>query len=266
MHELLRQVLNKTVDVFQNDERCLAAFHAGSVATADEDEFSDVDPGFIIHAEDFKQVDRELPTIFGSICQKIHLWWPERCNCDTYKNYAVLFEMDSVLLQYDVTIMTPPTTPIPLLSEQFIFDKANLLRVVAEPEPIHYSPERLRWTAEIFWVYAYITAKYLRRKDLFKLLYAQQELRDAHLEILRALNPIVENFWWPLTIKKVVPKEKVEDIALYFGNADVESIAKALPKELSTFSRDAKAACVKWGVEYPEGLDRRVREHLQTAL
>jgi hypothetical protein len=114
----------------------------------------------------------------------------------------------------------------------------------------------------MFWVYAYIAAKYLKREDIFKSLYAQEGLRDAHLAILGALKPVADRFWWPKTAKKVVPEDKTADILLYFSGADIATIAQAFPKELDNFSRDARLACAKWQIEYPEKLEQVMREHI----
>jgi predicted nucleotidyltransferase len=262
MHPALKTLLDKTITIFQDDSRVVAAYYFGSVNRAEEDELSDADVLFVVQPESFEEFDRDLPTLFAKLCPRIHLWWPERFNSDTWKNYAILFEAEGALLQYDMTFMKPPGQVITVQPEQFIFDKAGLLKSGASPSEVPYDSQKLRWTVEMFWIFAYITAKYLKRRDIYKLLYAQEGLRDAHLEILRALKPLAGKSWWPKTAKEVVPEDKTGDILLYFGGADVGAIAQAVPKELDNFSRDARLACARWEVEYPEKLEQRVRKYL----
>jgi hypothetical protein len=203
-----------------------------------------------------------LPALFSELCPRIQLWWPERFNREDWKNYAILFEAEGALLQYDMTFMKSPGPVISILPKQFIFDKAGILKPAASPSEVQYDPQKLRWTVEMFWVYAYIMAKYLKRGDIYKLLYAQEGLRDAHLAILGALKPAAGRFWWPKTAKQVVSEDKTADILLYFSGADIAVIAQAFPKELDNFSRDARLACAKWKIEYPEDLEQVMREHI----
>lgn len=259
MHPALKALLDETITIFQNDPRVLAAYYFGSVNRAEEDDLSDADVMFVIRPESFEEFDRELPPLFAKLCPQILLWWPERFNREDWKNYAILFKSEGALLQYDLTFMKPPGSVVTVLPEQFIFDKAGLLNPAppSVEEPTEFP--KLRWTIEMFWIFAYITAKYLKRGDIYKLLYAQEGLREAHFTILRALNPTANNRWWPKTAQQVAPAEQTADILLYFGANDVAAIARVVPKELDNFSRDARLACGKWQVEYPASLEERVR-------
>lgn len=263
MHPALRRLLDETVELFRADSRVLAAFLSGSVGTSDEDEHSDVDPVFIAEPAAFEAVDSELPTIFGELCETIHLWWPERGNNDQWRNYACLFESVGVLLQYDVTLMKPPAgPPVRVAAPQFLFDKAGLLEVVLERPPYTYSPDRLLWTVQRYWLYVFIHAKYLRRGDPLKLAFAQGELFQEHLEVLRALDGRVAPAWWPLVAKALVTADRGEAMLRYFGATEPELVRSALPDMLAAFARDARAACLRWGVRYPEELEAAVRAHL----
>jgi hypothetical protein len=263
MHPALRELLDQTVARFREDARAIAAFHSGSIGTEHEDEYSDVDPVFVIAPEAFEEVDSELPGIFQGLCEVIHLWWPERGHSDRWRNYACLFEAGGALLQYDVTIMKPPAElPIRVAPPQFLFDKAGLLAVAApEPQPVH-APSRLLWTVQRYWLYVFIQAKYLRRGDPFKLAFAQGELFQDHLQVLRARHGQADTDWWPLAARAVVSPERRNEMLLYFGPPDRDSVLSALPRELDAFSRDARAACTRWGLPYPEALESTVRAHV----
>jgi hypothetical protein len=49
---------------------------------------------------------------------------------------------------------------------------------------------------------------------------------------------------------------------LYFGAADVESIATAIRQEMDAFAADSRLACRKYGIPYPEELETLVRKHV----
>lgn len=262
MHPALRRLLDKTVALFEGDPRVLAAFHGGSIGTDHEDEHSDVDPVFVVATEAFEEVDAELPFAFERLCERMHLWWPERGNCDTWRNYACLFDADGALLQYDITIQVPPAAPpLPVTPRQFLFDKAGLLTVAPAPPRPATGAEHLLWTVQRYWLYVFIHAKYLRRGDRFKLGFAQQELFQDHLEVLR-VHRQAEPGWWPLVAHAVVLPERREEMLLYFGPSDPAAVSSVLPREMAAFSCDARAACARRGLPYPEALEVTVRAHL----
>jgi hypothetical protein len=263
VHPALRQLLDRTLTHFQQDARVIAAFHSGSIGTEHEDDYSDVDPVFVIAPAAFAEVDAELPALFERLCGPVHLWWPERGNCDTWRNYACLFDAGGTLLQYDITIMLPPATPpLRVAPKQFLFDKAGLLAVAPQKPQPPAKPERLLWTVQRYWLYVFIHAKYLRRGASFKLAFAQQQLFQDHLEVVRICRQ-TEPGWWPAVAREVVPSDRCQDMLLYFGPPHPEAVSAALTREMDAFSRDARAACAYWGVPYCDGLELIVRAHVE---
>jgi hypothetical protein len=114
----------------------------------------------------------------------------------------------------------------------------------------------------MYWIYVYIHAKYIKRRDLFRLLYAQQELFHEHLAILQYSRPNTVQGWWPL-IAGEVEENKKGNLLKYFGAADVDSIAGRLREQIHLFSKDARQACARWQVEYPEEFETCVLEYIK---
>jgi hypothetical protein len=199
------------------------------------------------------------------------LWWPERWvwrpganeNVNIPRNYAIFFEVDGKLLQYDINIMVAPQRGRIKVSEgQFIFDKSDALEISPKSPPPESDERKLCWTIQMYWIYVYIHVKYLKRRDLFKLLYAQQELFHEHLGVLQYLGPDTTQGWWPLIANKV-DETKRENLLKYFGQVDVDSIARVLQCQITLFSDDARQACARWQIEYPEDFEAYVVEHLK---
>ncbi len=270
MNRLLKEAFEKTVSIFKNDPRVVAAYHSGSVGTDGEDEFSDVDPVFLIKPEEFIMFDKELRQLFEREIAKTILWWPERWvwspgrdNINQPRNYAIFFNVGGTLLQYDINIAAASQKGrIKVSKDQFIFDKVNILEIISEhPLPV-LDAKRLVWTIEMYWIYVYIHTKYIKRRDQFKLLYAQEELFHEHLDVLRYLQDVADQHWWPLTAKKL-DESKRSNLLVYFGRSDVDSIAKALRDQITLFSGDARQACTIRQVEYPEEFEASVIQHLR---
>ncbi len=268
MHPLLKNVLDESVAFFQNDDRVLAACLHGSCGTSNEDELSDVDPVFYIRPEAFDAFDRDIKPVFHTLCGDIVLWWPERCNCDTLKNYAILFSAGGRLLHYDMEIRTPPVEgKFRVRPSQVLFDKTGLFEIVEEPATGQaYTPERLAWHVEMYWIYVFIHGKYLIRGEPFRLRAVQRELFDNHLEILRALRGNVRQEWWPDVARRATNETTRDKLLTYFGQTDAKGIAAVLPSQIDAFATDARAACRKWAKPYPDRLETEIRAYLQKAL
>ena len=271
MNPTLSHAFHQTVSLFKQDPRVIAAYHSGSVGTEREDEYSDVDPVFVIEPQHFESFDHELQNLLEPALGKAILWWTERWiwepegrkNPVNPRNYAIFFEMEGQLLQYDINIRaTPAKNRIRVQSGQLIFDKAGILEVFSSGTPPTLDLKRLAWTIEMYWIYVYIHTKYLKRRDIFKLLYAQQELFHEHLDVLRFLQPNIDRAWWPLMADQV-EKDAQKRLLIYFGANDVDSIARVLPEQVRQFSHDAREACEKWKVEYPDSFERAVLGYLQ---
>ena len=271
MNRLIKDAFDKTVSVFENDPRVVAAYHSGSIGTDREDEFSDVDPVYVIEPESFLEFDRQLPGIFEKAVAKPILWWPERWvwrlgaedNINIHHNYAIFFEMDDKLLQYDINFrVAPQEGRIRVSKDQFIFDKSGVLEIGPESLPADLDKRKLGWTIQMYWIYVYIHAKYIKRRDLFKLLYAQQELFHEHLVILQYLESNNAHRWWPL-IASEVDEARKGNLLKYFGAADVDSITGKLQEQIHLFSEDARQACAQWQAEYPEEFEMYVLGYIK---
>src|SRR5579864_8418351 len=151
MHPYLREVLERSVRLLEGDPRVLAAYHAGSVGTAAEDELSDVDPVFVVRADGFASLDRDLRGLFESLSVEPILWWPERMNSESFKNYAIFFRARGELVQYDINLVTAePGQTFSVAPSLILFDKAGVLDPLPETPAEGAPPERLGWTVEIY--------------------------------------------------------------------------------------------------------------------
>ena len=272
MNQVLQDIYQSLIEQFKADERVLAGWEYGSLGKGTSDQFSDVDPVFVIRDEDFAAFDRQLPELFTRFGFPIRLWWPEGFNNDEARNYAIFIQADD-LLQYDMTIARASSLKEGGWGKVFLvdcgkievfFDKTGLVaRSLAELHAPGYSTDRLVWQIERYWVYAFIMTKYLNRRDLYKAIYCQQTLMSNHLDVLRALYPPDTNWsWWPWTVKHILSAEQQHSITLYFSARDLGEITGILKEELDAFSAHARQACERQGKVYPEMLEQDVRAHL----
>lgn len=269
MHSILRCIYDKSLDYFKTDDRVLAAYMLGSALSEREDEFSDVDPVFFIKADCYQQFDKELPDFFRSMCDEIVLWWPERFNNETWKNYAVIFLSRSVLLQYDITIEpVPEENKRTILPEQLIFDKTGSIFTITDkiylPKPSH---DEINRTIDTYLVWSYIQAKYVRRKDIPKLIYVQQELFNSHLKVISYIYDHLRSYgWWCHTIK-AIKDSYIKDILIsYLSHHDLDSISGKIIKQVLAFEKDSRDCCQKFNLPYPADKQQKVFRHLKESI
>jgi predicted nucleotidyltransferase len=265
----LRPVFEASLRVFRADARVRAAYHTGSIAMTSEDAYSDVDPMFVVRAEDMDSFERDLSRVFTELCDGAPpvLLWPERINCATLRNYAVFFRRGGDLVQYDINFQAVPAAGvrIPVRPEQFLFDKDGLLEPVEAGRRPGFSPERLEWHVELYWIYVYILVKYLLRRDLLKIMAGVQELFSAHLAVAHGLAAEVESDWWPI-LAKHLPPDLRDELLSYFLPPDPDVVRSTLPRCIDAFAITARRTCSHWQKEYPERFESEVRAHLERYL
>ena len=266
MKPKLKPILARTMELFRADDRVLAAYHGGSVATGQDDDLSDVDPVLLVRAEAPHAFDRDLPALFRAAGVEPLLWWPERINSETFCNYAVMFHQDGTLLQYDINIQAWGEGRLRVPAGAVIFDKAGILEAAEQAATPPFDPARLAWTIEMYWIYVYIHCKYLLRGDRFRLAAAQHELLQAHLHVLHALRPEEPADWWPILAARVAEGASEETLLSYLSEPTAEAVAERLPQQVARFGEDARRACERWGKLYPVAFEEAVLEEMRGVI
>lgn len=276
------EVLQQSIEVLKQDPRILGAWHFGSAAKNSSDDYSDVDPVFLVKKEFFEQVDQELPEIFKKICPGIHLWWPESYNGSAIKNYAILFE-GKELHQYDLTIVKESCLDSGMAyifskdcrEEHIIFDKDDMIKnnVVkrnlqekAGAADAALNGSNISCQIEMYWLFAFITVKYFMRKNIFKIIYARDTMRSVHLSILQRLIGKGNWSWWPESITVNLDAEKQAEMLSYFGAPSIDGMKQDFMISLSNFSKDAGELCRREGLVYPEELENTLLKYVTSHL
>lgn len=263
MHEYLRHTIEGFLEYFKQDEHCLCVLLHGSAGTGRDDIYSDVDLSIIVTEDSYKEMKDKLPELSEKICGKIHLWFPEgeRAN---HVNHAFLFEAEGEQFLYDLAVMTQSfyTTKGYDPSEVILFDRTGTIQDIRDKQPRRgIQRETIPNLIKQYWLYTYLTGKYYRRADLYKLIYIQHFLFDKHMMLLGALYPNTGWTWWPVDLMKL-SKEDQMNMLIYLRNIEMESIAADIMEEISVFSRDAKRICERFDFKYPHELEKYVRKHL----
>jgi predicted nucleotidyltransferase len=264
MDPRLLHALDLLLDHFRPDPRCLGISLHGSIGRGETDAYSDVDVTVVVSDESYEALRDELRPLCERICGPIAVWLAEG-ERHHFCNYAFLYEAGDDLLLWDLEIAAAGLFEQERIRpDRVLYDPTGLLgRATSQPAPAAaVTPGRLQQLIDHFWVYAYLDGKYARRNALYKLLYVQQVLFQAHLKALLICHLGTEGSWWADDIGRL-PAERRDELTVYFGASTIDGLRGALTRELEMFGRDARAACEKLGVTYPDALESVVRKHLK---
>lgn len=263
MHPHLRATIDRFTALFGEDQRCIGMHLKGSGGAGTDDEYSDVDLELVVEDAHYAAISAELRAVCERVCGRIHLWFPEGARPDGC-NYAFLFEHEGEQFLYDFAVATRSAVLADTRRPgRILFDREGALAALrATRRPAPYAPERLPAAVDHYWLYADLSGKYARRHDVPRLLYVQQTIFRAHLEVLRALYPEGEWGWWPRDVQRL-PAATQHALLRYFPAPAVPAIQAALGEEVQRFGADARAACARWGCIYPEQLESYVLRHLR---
>ncbi len=273
MNKTLQQIFNKSIQLLRQDDRCLGGWHFGSIMRGNSDEFSDVDPVFLVNDEDFNSFDADIPRLFQKIGAKCLMIWPEEFNSGNLKNYAVLIEdEEDNVLQYDITFLNKSKV-YKSLSKIFyqgcneshiIFDKTGEVKELLQDKQEEKSMQvDVLHQVEKYWLFCFMMVKYYKRNNKFKMLNGMQELFQTHTNLL--LSVYGKAFWGdlPSIIKNNIPEEKQEYLLHYFCEAELENIKKHLFLVMEYFSEDARMVCEKSGLEYEKKTEQSIRDYME---
>lgn len=278
MNRAHEQGHNKIIQAMRNDPRVLCAYFGGTTNTESEDSYSDVDVFFVanddameaLRADVVCLIEQSFPRLLMLACYP-----PSGPAHNVACNF--LFESREIGIgKYDLRIV-PASDPFlsgtyaETMRKQVLFDKTGAFSAQLEENQSRipeYDPSGLRLAVERYWQAVVMQVKFIIRRDPYKLEYVQNGLLQTHVEILRALCPdgIVWD-WWARSIREILPEERRRDLLLYLdGLADVGEVGAVADSLMKQFDSDAREACRRWGIEYPENLARAVmryfREHI----
>lgn len=273
MNNILENIFEKSVELLKQDSRVLGGWHFGSVARKQDDEYSDVDPVFLIEDENFNEFDLQIPELFKQITDECILIWPEEFNSGSLKNYAVLLKSENgEIFQYDFTIINKAKAHKPFCKifyqecsvNNIIFDKnGDVASLFASNTNENVFRIDIQHKINKYWLFCFLTVKYYKRGNIFHLQSTIQELFHTHVNLLlsRCNKPIYGSF--PNQIKNNLSQDKQAELINYFCKGELSDIKETLLVVMDIFSKDAVALCEENGLEYDYSLENAVKTYIQ---
>ena len=246
MNVILKNIFDSFVNSVKDNNAVLGSWYFGSIAHGNSDEYSDIDIALLIDGHQFKQFEGIVENYLKQACDNVLLCWPEGFNGDAIINNGYLVEKNGYIFQFDIFLLNS------LLMDDFmcrihytdlketdiIFDKNDNVHKLIEKAPQEAlwsdNTERL---ASTYWYHVHMTAKYLIRKDYFKLRSVMNVLYDTHASLL--LTKYDKISWGGFDNKlHYIPNIKQEHLTKYYCVNDFTHVKNNLLQEMQWFASD----------------------------
>ena len=246
MNPDLTKITENFLEVMKNNEGVIGAWSFGSAARDMSDEYSDADIVFLINGSKFKKTEKKLETLILQICDDILICYEEEFNGESIINNGYLIKKDDNIFQLDIFLLNNDRKDdfickihyTDLSEKDILFDPYGQIKILCESCPHgcfrNGNPNEFITT---YLYHLYISAKYIARKDYFKLHYLMRTLFDAHASLLLSF---YDNIKWGGEANKLnfIPKEKQEHLKNYFCCTDFRVNKSNLLKGIEYFKTD----------------------------
>lgn len=253
MNNVLAKIVNDFIGIMKIEDGVLGAWNFGSGSRGMSDEYSDADIVFLVDGKNFAETVKGLKADISKVCDKVLICWEEGFNGEAIINNGYLIQKDGKIFQFDVFLLNNDRIKdyicqihyMCLTEKDILFDKNGKVG-----ELCGNCPCGSLWqgdTEELFKTYLYhfyMTAKYIIRKDYFKLNYVMRTLFDTHASVLLTSYDRIN---WGGEGNKLgfIPEEKQEHLKRYFCCGDFEVNRSNLLRAFGFFKEDIMEAAEK---------------------
>lgn len=258
MNILLKKIKDEFIEQIRKSEIVLGAWNFGSETHDLSDEYSDVDIVLLIDGKSFLLFSDKIEEYLKNICNDILLCYPEGFNGDTIVNNGYLISYNDKIFQFDIFLLNSEKLNdyicrmhyMGLREQDIIFDTTGMVKkLISVDLKGDFWNDDLIHLQNKYWYHAYMTRKYLIRKDYFKLYNVLHTMYETHVSMLLTG---FDKITWGGNANKLhfIPEDKQQHIKRYNCSEDFDTIRENLLYCMETFIEDAKEVCMLKGVGY----------------
>lgn len=248
MKELLT-IHERAVSRMQRQPEILGAWYFGSASRQQTDEHSDLDVVFLVAGEHFATAAASITSWMAACCDRVVLCWPEGFNGESIVNNGYLLELDGKLVVYDVFLLNSQRLDdgicrvhyADLRRENILFDKDGSVAALTDDAPSgSLWRDDVQRLIDTYWYHAHLTAKYLIRRDYFKLEAVLRTMMDAHASLLLTA---LDRLPWGGSANKLnhLPEAYQQHLKGYGCMEDFSLMRESILQSMRWFDEDARA-------------------------
>lgn len=259
VHPDLRAGFETMVEYIKNDGRCKGAWHYGSVGRGESDEYSDIDPVFLVPGPDFEGFAADAAKFARRACDELLISWAEDYNGPAFKNFCNLVRIKDGLHQLDFFVLNEDKRDDWWCRQHLkgctranlVFDSDGrtgaLLDLGLTTDAYDPDPRRC---FDTYWFHAEMLIKYFKRGDVFKIMKNIDFLLHSHADVLLAVHDSIDWGGWETKVKRCVPREKQAHLLKYYSTPELPALARTIKECMADFDADAREAFRIKGIPY----------------
>ena len=247
MNELLKKIKLDFIKLVKENKAVLGAWNWGSEAHGLCDEYSDVDIVLLIEGKSFHKFSEELIFYLNKLSDKILTCFPEGFNSSSIINNGYLLMKNNSIFQFDVFLINSDKSDdfmcrlhyTKLKSADVIFDRNGEIAKL-----IQLNITGSVWNDDIgllestYWYHAFMTTKYLKRKDYFKLNNVLRTMYDAHASMLLCGYDKIN--WGGMANKlHFIPEDKQKHLMYYYCTENFKEVSENILQCMKSFKEDS---------------------------
>ena len=257
MDQELKNIFGKFIDKIKSYDEILGAWNFGSEMHGRTDEYSDADVVLLVKGA-LTEAEQKMDSLLEEICERVLLRWEEDFNSEAVINNGYILKVGKSLHQFDIFLLNSDMLDdfmckihyTGLSERDIIFDRNGDVKRLAEN-----SPQGSRWNEDAnriqrtYWYHLNMAAKYLLRKDHFKLNNIFRTLYDTHASLL--LSEYDSITWGGIADKlKFIPAEKQEHLKKYYCTDNFRLNRDNLIYSAELFDSDLSEILAKQNIPY----------------
>ena len=256
MNIALEKIKKEFIEQIRKSEIVLGAWNFGSETHGLSDEYSDVDIVLLIEGKSYAHSADTIEGYLKNVCNDILLCYPEGFNGEAIVNNGYLISCGDNIFQFDVFLLNSEKLNdyicrlhyTGLTEQDIIFDKIGMVKeLISLNLKGDFWNDDLMQLQNTYWYHAYMTQKYLIRKDYFKLYNILHTLYETHVSLLLTG---FDKITWGGNANKLhfIPKDKQQHLKRYYCLEDFDTIRNNLMYCMKAFDEDAKEVCMLKGI------------------
>ena len=268
MNNILTEILKDVLEIAKQTDGIIGAWNFGSVKNHMADEYSDRDVVFLVEGERFREIEQILNPMLQKVCNKVLLCFEEGFNCDAIINNGYLLKKDSAIVQFDIFLLNGDKLDdfmcrlhyIDLSEEDILFDYGGVVKELCSKAPEgSYWQDDIHKLVQNYWYHFHMTAKYILRRDYFKLYHVVHILYDFHASLLLTA---YDKIRWggPENKLHFIPEQLQSHLKLYQCTEDFARNQKYLYQAAEWFVEDVEEICKEQGINNLQ-MDQEVLEY-----
>lgn len=246
MNQTLNNILENVIHIAKQTESILGAWYFGSIKHKIADEHSDVDLVFLVKGDAFQELEKQVPVILEKVCDNVLLCFEEDFNGEAIVNNGYLLQRDGQTVQFDVFLLNQDKLDdfmcrmhyADLSEEDIVFDRnGEVKKLCGQVSGSAFWGGDVQHLAQSYWYHFYMTAKYLLRRDYFKLYQVMHTLYEIHASLL--LTAYDQITWGGMANKlHFIPEEKQAHLRKYSCTEDFARNREYLQQAAQWFLED----------------------------